>query len=103
MRGPSTDGDGGLLVALFPGDRAVLERRLVGAVGFLRLVSGRITQLALRSLRVIPCVADLAPDQVDGAAVLVDQDSTVVLLVDARVVGGGFLVFVKVGPHTFFF
>src|SRR5271168_5582472 len=94
MREPLARGDGGLLVTLFPGDGAVLERRLVAAVGFLHLISGRITQLALRSLGVIPRVADLAPDEVDRAAVLVDQDSTVVLLVDARVVGGGLLVVV---------
>src|SRR3984957_10563899 len=87
-------GDGGLLVTLFPGDGAVLERRLVGAVGFLHLISGRITQLALRSLDVIPRVADLAPHEVDGTAVLVDQDSTVVLLVDAGVVEGVLLVVV---------
>src|ERR1700759_3520111 len=95
MREALARGDGGLLVALFPGDGAVLERRLVGAVGFLHLISGRVAQLALRSLDVIPRVADLAPDEVDRAAVLVDQDSTVELLVDTGVVGGGLLVVVR--------
>src|SRR5271163_2338936 len=95
MREPLARGDGGLLVTLFPGNGAVLERRLVAAVGFLHLISGRITQLALRSLGVIPRVADLAPDEVDRAAVLVDQDSTVVLLVHTSAVGGVFLVVVR--------
>src|SRR5271167_4042936 len=95
MREALARGDGGLLVALFPGDGAVLERRLVGAVGFLHLISGRITKLALRSLDVIPRVADLAPDEVDRAAVLGDQDSTVVLLVHAGVVQGVLLVVVR--------
>src|SRR6202042_1812086 len=94
MREALARGNGGLLVTLFPGDGAVLEGRLVGAVGFLRLISGRVTQLALRSLGVIPRVADLAPDEVDRAAVLVNQDSAVVLLVHTGVVGGGLLVLV---------
>src|SRR5271168_4628217 len=91
MREALARGDGGLRVALFPGDGAVLERRLVGAVGFLHLISGRITQLALRSLDVIPRVADLAPHEVDRATVLVDQDSIVVLLVNTGVVARGLL------------
>src|SRR5271163_941447 len=95
MRGPSTGGDGGLLVTLFPGDGAVLERRLVGAVGFLHLVSGRITQLALRRLVVIPRVADLAPHEVDGLPIPIDEDAIIELLVDAAVVQGGFLVVVR--------
>ena len=78
----------------------MLERRLVSAVGLLHLVSGRVTQLALRGLDVVPRVADLAPDEVDRAAVLVDQDATVVLLVDTAVVEGVLLVVVR-GAQVF--
>src|SRR5271168_4603171 len=95
MREALARGDGGLLVTLFPGDGAVLERRLVGAVGFLHLVSGRITQLALRSLGVVPGVADLAPHEVDRAAIPIDEDATIELLVDTTAVGRVFLVVVR--------
>src|ERR1700755_2159317 len=95
MREALARGDGGLLVTLFPGDGAVLERRLVGAVGFLHLVRGRITQLALRSLDVVPRVADLAPHEVDRAAIPIDEDAIIELLVDTTVVGRVFLVVVR--------
>src|ERR1700751_6049546 len=95
MREALARGDGGLLVTLFPGDGAVLERRLVGAVGFLPLVRGRITQLALRSLDVVPRVADLAPHEVDRAAIPIDEDAIIELLVDTAFVGRVFLVAVR--------
>src|ERR1700760_3107640 len=70
----------------------MLERRLIGAVGENLLVSGRITQLALRSLLRIPRVADLAPYEEDRAPSPVNEHTAVELLVGTASVQGLFLV-----------
>jgi hypothetical protein len=58
----------------------------MGAVGEDLLVSGWITQLALRSLLGIPRIADLAPYEEDRAASPVNEYAVVELLVDAAAV-----------------
>src|SRR5271165_1826245 len=85
-------GDSRVLIACFKGDRAVLEHRLERAVGEDLLVRGRIAQLALRTIQLVPLVADLAPYEVDRVPSPVNEHTAVELLVDTAAVLGRMLV-----------
>ena len=95
----------------------MLEHRLERAVGEDLLVRGRIAQLALRSIQLVPLVADLAPYEVDRAPIPINEHTAVELLVDTAAVLGRMLVverfaqvlqlsvgkswyFARIGPST---